>query len=306
MEKIEQVSQMTTMSRQAKNSKTILILVVAAALLAVGVAIFWLSPGGGDLPQVDDNAQSLSLNAKSGAAEVRRAKGHRIREQHDTPRPGLREKPKLTDAMEDDEVAMTPAYKALLDEVRAAIDAEDRKRLIKVVQQMQDSDEWPDGIPASLNMAAVEALRWFGASVAPELVGYLGSSDPDVVESATAAMMDVLSDISLSDRERSSLLLGFVKVVGDADTLDSMMMELDNMRPTVRAKTGMAIFASGNKAASDALLENIEFLYCDMDDLEVTRPEDLKAYLKKAEQAYAADPDLAESDEDFYGGVKVE
>lgn len=126
--------------------------------------------------------------------------------------------------MEDEEVAMTPAYKALLDEVRAAIDAEDRKRLIKVVQQMQDS----------------------------------------------------------------------------------MMMELDNMRPTVRAKTGIAIFEGGNKAASDALLENIEFLYCDMDDLEVTRPEDLKAYLKKAEQAYAADPDLAESDEDFYGGVKVE
>ena len=306
MEKIEQESQMTTMSRQAKNSKTILILVVAAALLAVGVAIFWLSPDSGDLPRVDDNAQTLSLNAKSGAAEVRRAKGHRIREQHATPRPGLREKPKLTDAMEDEEVAMTPAYKALLDEVRAAIDAEDRKRLIKVVQQMQDSDEWPDGIPASLNMAAVEALRWSGASVAPELVGFLGSSDTDVVESATEAMMDALSDFSLSDHERSSLLLGFIKVVGDADTLDSMMMELDTMRPTVRAKTGIAIFEGGNKAASDALLENIEFLYCDMDDLEVTRPEDLKTYLKKAEQAYAADPDLAESDEDFYGGDKVE
>lgn len=283
-----------------------LMLAAAVALSTVGVAIFWFSSESGDLPRVDDNAQSLSLNAKPGAADVRRAKGHRIREQHATPRPGLREKPKLTDAMEDEEVAMTPAYKALLDEVRAAIDAEDRKRLIKVVQQMQDSDEWPDGIPASLCMAAVEALRWFGASVAPELVGYLGSSDPDVVESATEAMMDALSDFSISDHERSTLLLGFVKVVDDADTLDSMIMELDNMRPTVRAKTGMAIFEGGNKAASDALLENIEFLYCDMDDLEVTRPEDLKTYLKKAEQAYAEDPDLAESDEEFYGGDKGE
>ena len=283
-----------------------LMLAAAVALSTVGVAIFWFSSESGDLPRVDDNAQSPSLNAKPGAADVRRAKGHRIREQHATPRPGLREKPKLTDAMEDEEVAMTPAYKALLDEVHAAIDAEDRKRLIKVVQQMQDSDEWPDGIPASLCMAAVEALRWFGASVAPELVGYLGSSDPDVVESATEAMMDALSDFSISDHERSTLLLGFVKVVDDADTLDSMIMELDNMRPTVRAKTGMAIFEGGNKAASDALLENIEFLYCDMDDLEVTRPEDLKAYLKKAEQAYAEDPDLAESDEEFYGGDKGE
>ena len=83
-------------------------------------------------------------------------------------------------------------------------------------------------------------------------------------------------------------------------------MELDNMRPTLRAKTGLAIFESGNKAASDALLENIDFLYCDMDDLEVSRPEDLKAYLEKAEQAYADDPELAESDEEFYGGDKGE
>ena len=282
-------------------------LAVLALLLALGVAWWLFSPGNGDLPQKEGGGtRVVTRKVTAGAKSVHRAKGRRIRETHDGTRPEFREKPKLTDAMEDDEVKMTPAYKALLDEVRAAIDTEDRKRLIKVVQQMQNADEWPDGLPTSLNMAAVEALRWFGASVAPELVGYLGSSNSDVVESATGAMMDVLSDVSLSDTERSSLLLGFVKVVGDADTLDSMMMELDNMRPTVRAKTGMAIFQSGNKAASDVLLENIEFLYCDMDDLEVSRPEDLKAYLKKAEQAYADDPELAESDEDFYGGHKDE
>ena len=282
-------------------------LTVLALLLALGVAWWLFSPGNGGLPQEEgDDTRAVTRKVTSGAKAVHRAKGHRIRETHGGNRPELREKPKLTDAMEDEEVKMTPAYKALLDEVRAAIDTEDRKRLIKVVQQMQDADEWPDGLPTSLNMAAVEALRWFGASVAPELVGYLGSSNSDIVESATEAMMDALSDFSLSDAERSSLLLGFVKVVGDADTLDSMIMELDNMRPTVRAKTGMAIFESGNKAASDALLENMDFLYCDMDDLEVSRPEDLKAYLEKAEQAYVDDPELAESDEEFYGGDKGE
>lgn len=281
-------------------------LAAIALLLAVGVAWCWFSAGDGDLPRGDGDSPAVLRKAAPGAKASHRAKGQRIREQRGGHRQGFREKPKLKVAMEDGEVAMTPAYKALLDEVQAALDAEDRKRLIKVVQQMQDSDEWPDGLPTSLNLAAVEALRWFGASAAPELVGYLGSSNSEVVDSATEAMMDALSDFSLSDTERSSLLLGFVKVVGDADTLDSMMMELDNMRPTVRAKTGMAIFESGNKAASDALLENIEFLYCDMDDLEVTRPEDLKAYLEKAEQAYAEDPDLAESDEEFYGGDKDE
>ena len=295
------------MPRSSPNSKkTGLALAAAALLMAVGVAWCCFSPGDGDLPQESGDAREVPRKATPGAKAAHRAKGRRIRELPGDHRPEFREKPKLTDAMEDEEVTMTPAYKALLDEVRAALDTEDRKRLIKVVQKMQDADEWPDGLPTSLNMAAVEALRWFGASVAPELVGYLGSSNSEVVDSATEAMMDAISDFSLSDTERSSLLLGFVKVVSDADTLDSMVMELDNMRPTVRAKTGMAIFESGNKAASDALLENIEFLYCDMDDLEVVRPEDLKSYLEKAEQAYAEDPDLAESDEEFYGGDKDE
>lgn len=279
-------------------------LTAIALLLAVGVAWCLFSTGDGDLPHEDGDAPAVSRKAAPGEKAVHRARVHRIRELRGGHRPELREKPKLTGAMEDEEVTMTPAYKALLDEVRAALDTEDRKRLIKVVQQMQDADEWPDGLPASLNLAAVEALRWFGASVAPELVGYLGSSNSDIVESATEAMMDALSDFSLSDTERSSLLLGFIKVVNDADTLDSMVMELDSMRPTVRAKTGMAIFESGNKAASDALLENIDFLYCDMDDVEVVRPDDLKSYLEKAEQTYAEDPDLAESDEEFYGGDK--
>lgn len=214
------------------------------------------------------------------------------------------DKPTFDAIMEDKEVALSAEFKALLEEVCAAIDAEDKPRLVKVVRRMQDMHEWPDGLPKSLHLAAIEALQWFGVSVASELIGYLGSANAEVVESAQEAMIDALSDLSISDHERSDLLLKLVRVVNDQDVLDTMIMELDKMRPTVRAKTGMAIFESGNKAAAGILKENIDFYFGDMDDLEVANPGDLKLYYEKAEKAYAEDPDLAESDEEFYGGDK--
>lgn len=289
--------------------KTVAILAVGA--LAASGAVAWLCRlGGGATPSSGELRVSLAAVAtnetgKASARAPRRGAGRRLR--GDMRNPGgkaTRERPDFSVADEDDAVMNSPQFRALLEEIRAAYDANSHRRIVNVVRKMQKSSEWPDGIPTSLHKAAINALRWFGGAVAAELFGYLGSSDAEVVADATDAVMDSISDFSISDYERSALMLGCVKTIKDADTLDMMMMELVNMRPTVRAMTGIGIANSGNAVAVEVLGENLEFYFGDFDGLEVAKTEDLQAYLKRAEKAYAGDPELVACDEAFYGGEK--
>jgi len=289
--------------------KTVAIL-AAGALAASGVAAWFFRPDGEAMPPSGELRVSLAgiaTNETGKAYErgVRRGAGGRLRGNIRNPGgKAPRARPDFSIADEDDEVMKSPQFRALLEEIRAAYDANSRRRIVDVVRRMQKSSEWPDGIPASLHKAAINALRWFGGSVAAELFGYLGSSDAEVVADAMDAVMDTISDFSISDYERSALMLGCVKTIKDADALDTMMMELGNMRPTVRAMTGIGIVNSGNAVAAEVLGENLEFYFDDFDGLEVVKPGDLQAYLKRAEKAYADDPELAEYDEAFYGGDK--
>ena len=289
--------------------KTVVILAAGAIVASGAVAWFFrsgdeaMSPSG-EL-RVSRAGGVTDGRGKASELAPRRGAGGRLR--GSIRNPGgktTRESPDFSGADEDDEVMKSPQFRALLEEIKAAYDANSSRRLVNVVRKMQKSSEWPDGIPASLHKAAIKALMWFGGSVAPELFGYLGSADAEVVADATDAIMDAISDFSISDRERSALMLGCVKMINDADTLDTMMMELGNMRPTVRAMTGIGIAKSGNTIATEVLGDNLEFYFDDLEGIEVTRPEDLQAYLKMAEKAYADDPELAEWDESLYGGDK--
>ena len=289
--------------------KTVAI-VAAGALVASGAVAWFLRSGDEAVPpsgelRVSFAGVATNETGKASARAPRRGAGGRLRgDVRNSGGKAARERPDFSVADEDDEVMNSPQFRALLEEIRAACDANSRRRIVNVVRKMQKSSEWPDGIPASLHKAAIDALRWFGGAVAAELFGYLGSSDAEVVADATDAIMDAISDFSISDYERSALMLGCVKTIKDADTLDTMMMELINMRPKVRAMTGIGIANSGNAVAAEVLGENLEFYFDDFDGLEVVKPGDLQAYLKRAEKAYADDPELAEYDEAFYGGDK--
>ena len=289
--------------------KTVVILAAGAIVASGAVAWFLRSDGEAMSPsgelRVPRVVGATSERGKASERAPRKGAGGRLRGNvRNAGGKTERERPDFSVADEDDEVLTSPQFRALLAEIRAAYDANSRHRIVNVVRRMQQSSEWPDGIPSSLHKAAINALMWFGGSVAPELLGYLGASDAEVVSDATDAIMDAISDFSISDHERSALMLGCVKMIKDADTLDTMIMELGNMRPTVRAKTGIGIANSGNTVAVEVLGENLEFYFDDFDALEVSKPGDLQAYLKMAEKAYADDPELAEWDESLYGGDK--
>lgn len=277
-----------------------LFILLAIGTLAAGF-IVWLSYALGASSSASEESSHVVKKA-----EARRIGARRIRE-GSRRREGVatgRKRPDFSKVREADEISDSSELRRILDDLQAALDGNDWRAAVRIVQKMQDSAEWPDGIPSSLHHVAIDTLKWFGSRAAPELVGYLGSADAEVVESATDAMLEALSDFSLSDRERSALLLGYIKVIRDADMLDMMMFELNNMRPTVRAETALGIWGSENDAARSVLQEGLDFFFGDADGYEVKGQEDIQRYLDDAERTYANDPDLAESDEDFYGGDK--
>ena len=196
---------------------------------------------------------------------------------------------------DDDEANLNEEQRKTIAAIRAALDDDDRKTVLKLVNGLQKSPEWPDGIPKSIKLAAIEALGWFGSSCLPELAGFLADADGEVVEAAIERYEDMLGDSDLSDRERAKILVEASKIINDAEAMDSMLFELNNMRHSVAVETIKRLMTEGNAATKSSLPENVEF-YTGEEGLDT--PKKLDEWLKK-------NPDDAD-DEDFYGGTKDE
>ena len=230
------------------------------------------------------------LAAKKSRGALRMRKGERVGNEN-ADAEGKDEKKKPTFALDDyDEASLNEEQRKTIMAIREALGNDDRKKVLRLVQKLQKSDEWPDGIPKSIKMAAIEALGWFGSSCLPELAGFLGDSDTDVVQAAVDKYQEMLADGELSDFERSDILVQAAKVIDDADALDAMMFEVINMRHSVAVDTFKRMMAEGNATAQLVLPDNIEF-YTSEESLDT--PEKLAEWLEK-------NPD-DEGDDDFYG-----
>jgi len=194
---------------------------------------------------------------------------------------------------DDDEANLTAVQRKMIEDIRAALDDEDAKRVMRLVQKLQKSPEWPDGIPKSIKMAAIEALGWFGVSCLPELAGFLADADEEVVDAAVEQYEDMLSDYDLGDRERAEILVQAVKCISDSDALDSMLFELNNMRNSVAVQTIKRVMAEGNAQSKALLPECIEFV---TGEEGLDTPEKLDKWLQE-------NPD-DEDDEETYGPTK--
>lgn len=212
------------------------------------------------------------------------------------------EKPDFSLSAAED-AKLTEEMRRIYQDLQQALDDEDKKKVFALVHKLQSMDEWPDGIPQSVKLRALDALAWFGASGMAEAIGFLADGDSEVVNTAIEKFEEMLSDFDLGDRGVSEILSQIVKVVHDKDALDSFYMEMNNMRDTVKAQTALNIFDSGNKDAISVLEENVEFIFGDADN-EIKTREDVEKFLKDAEQAYKDDPEKAAEDEEFYGPSK--
>jgi len=278
--------------------KWITVSVVVLVAVAAAVAFFTLRGGESAEPQNKPKVSGRPLNKRGdrvrrGPRAVREKRvGKKAAESGVVKAP--KKKPTFT-LDDDDEANLNEEQRKTIEAIRAALGENNRKTVLKLVNKLQKSPEWPDGIPKSIKMAAIEALGWFGSSCLPELAGFLADADGEVVEAAIDRYQEMLGDFDLSDRERADILVEASKIIDDADAIDSMLFELNNMRHSVAVDAIKRLMADGNSATKTVLPDSVEF-YTGEEGLD--SPEKLDEWLEQ-------NPD-DEDDEEFYGGTKAE
>ena len=282
------------------NKKSLAYAGLLAALAVGAVALVVLSLG--------ETPAEMSLRTKKEALVSRR----KIREQkaHIAGKKALRRVHKVSDEQvraklealrtrptfdidAADEAKLTELQRKTLADIRAALRENDQKRLLRLVQAMQASDEWPDGIPKSIKMAAIEALGWYGGDCMPELAGFLSDADPAIQEAANDELVrdfeEQISDMDIGDTRRAELLKQVARTITDVDSMELMMAELENLRPSKFVETAIYILENGNEAARNALPDNVEM---------ITGSEDIKT-VEQLQEWLKDNPDGADADEEF-------
>lgn len=242
------------------NLKTVLMVVAA---LALGAGSMWVFLGGGadDAKAPGKTLVSRKVKAKKPAAaktgSLRKKKGATATKVAISNQKRLKPTFALGD---DEEKKLTEDQRRMIEEIRAALAADNFRALMRLVRQMQASNEWPDGIPKAVKLAAVDALGWFGGNCLPELVGFLADADSEVTEAASEAWEDAIMDYD-SDKDISKYVVKLAcKVVTNADSMESILSTIndDTMRPSVGVDTIKYVLANGNETAKAQLQEVID------------------------------------------------
>ena len=268
------------------------IAIFAGAALTAVVLVVLVFPNS-NVPVDDKDAKTLK-SVVSKKDQVKTKNNRKIRSSRKADRvkttPVKVERPKFEIPSVEEE-KLTALQQKLLEEIRAALREDDYKTLMRLVRKMQSSDEWPDGIPNSIKKAALEALGWYGSKCLPEIVPFLADSNPEIVADAVDQWEDAIAECD-SDREVSEQVKLASRVVVDADSVESILVEAQNMRHSVAVETFKDVLVNGNEQAKAKVLEQIADF---TDDATITTAEQLDAWLKD----HPDDP----GDEEMYGGI---
>ena len=185
----------------------------------------------------------------------------------------------------------------ILVQLQQTVDVRDFKGLQALVARLTSAPDSPfakyGGCPVAVRKAIVNALASFGCGALPELVGFIGDTDPAVAQAATSAFQTSVSDFSLSDSERLPLLVAAAKIMTDGESLIGLMQNMTLLRNSLKVEAYLAIMESGTPQARDAAKAKMKFIF---DGAACDTLEDVEMIL----QAY---PDGARADL-IYGGYK--
>lgn len=244
----------------------------------------------GDVKKVTE----VSLVSREGGNAVRIVETEVVR-----PKPGavatgaVAETSTVSEEIDEDKLNAT--QKAVLKELQDALDDNNlkrvRKALSKFVAKAENGGLGGD-VPVCMRAKAVEVLSWFGKDAAVDLIGFVADSNEDVSNDAFSALEMALCDCEMGDVARAQLVTSMMKALNDAEQVDSLMNQLNDMRNSVKADAAKEILGSGSETAKAKLLE----------DLETYFDEDVKD-LDSLEKWKAMNPDDAE-DSEIYGGTK--
>lgn len=198
---------------------------------------------------------------------------------------------------EDGEENLTELQRSVLQEIQAALDADDLKALRRALSKFTASAS-KGGlggyamVPKSLRSAAVQALGWFGKDALVDLVDFMADADDEVSSEAFYQFEQAIQECTLGDRERAEMVKMMAKALTDPDHIDVLINTLSDMRNSVKGDTAMFILTEGSPQSQAVMLEQMSFYFDD----EVQTVDGIKKWLAENPD----DPD----DEEFYGGDK--
>ena len=198
---------------------------------------------------------------------------------------------------EEDEAKLSTFCKRVLREVQEALDKEDLKTLVivlekikvKIVEAERNGQDVDSIVPEIVRVRAIEACGWFGASALPEILDGMTDSSAQVREMSVEQFQAAIDDASFGDYDRAELVKAASKVITDTEALDSIFMAINDMRNSVIADTVSSILATGTDEAKALMREQIEFFT----ESDVKTAEDVKDWLSENPD----DPD----DDEMYG-----
>lgn len=283
-------------------------------LVLAGVAIVGAIAGGFYFLNLDtaekersEVAESATKGAEKGARpSIRTARRPAKKGEHRANRNDLSEKvvrigekakEKPTFSLdEEEEAALNAEQRALIQAIRTALADDDKKTVLTLVRKLQSANEWPDGIPLPIRRAALEAVAWFGMAALPEIAGFLGDGDEEILTDAIEAYESTIYEAD-GDRELATVVLAAARAINDSEAMDSILMNLNNMRPSVAVETIKQIWLTGTDGAKAALTEAVEFL---TGAEGIKTPEQLDAWYNDPSGDNRDDEDA----EEFYGPSK--
>lgn len=285
------------------NSGT-LIIVLTAALIGFGL---WFT-----LSDVEPARFEEGENLRYSRKGIREAKNSerkktvrtlRVRkESQKIDSKSVAERPKLDDLDESD---LSELEKAVLAQIRAALDSNNLKALRRALarfSQAKSKGGLGGDIPKVLRQHALTALGWFGGAAAADLVEFMADVDPEIEEDAFAKFELALDDWEMGDRERSDILVTALKALTDTERIDSLMMNLNNMRNSVKSDTILTILETGSDASKAVMREQYEF-YTDSVVADEGAGSDDAQIFENVNKWKSENPDDP-GDEEFYGPQK--
>ena len=281
--------------------KSKLILIFAAASAAV-LSVVWLFVASDSDKGVGKDEDALvSRKARKAERSSKPVRVSRPKIQKTAKKVIVAQKPGFD--IGEAEKSLNEEQRKLLEEIRKALREDDFRQLMKLVHRLQSSDEWPDGIPKAIKMAALKALGWYGGKTLPEVVGFLADLDREVVDLASSYWDDAIAeldhDVDLMDAAGNVKEAGIAtniksasRVVNDPETMESILSEIQaSLRHSVAVDTVKDILQNGNAVAKEKIVSAIEDL---TGSEEIKTAEQLDEWLKR-------NPD--DPDDDFmYGG----
>lgn len=281
--------------------KSKFILVAAAASAAVLAAVWLFVTSDSDKGGGKDEDALVSRKTRKAERSSKPLRTSRPKIQKSAKKVIVAQKPGFD--IGEAEKLLNEEQRKLLEEIRKALREDDFRQLMKLVHRLQSSDEWPDGIPKAIKMAALKALGWYGGKTLPEVVGFLADLDREVVDLASSYWDDAIAeldhDVDLKDAAGNVKEAGIAtniksasRVVNDPETMESILSEIQaSLRHSVAVETVKDILKNGNETAKEKISAAIEDL---TGSEEIKTAEQLDEWLRQ-------NPD--DPDDDFmYGG----